>query len=59
MEGIKTMIGICRNHNERRKVHEDFEWADEIICWECGNEIIKLIGINSIKWLDDYEANKL
>ena len=53
------MIGICRNHNEQRKVHEDFEWADEVICWECGNKIIELIGINSMKWIDDYEANKL
>jgi len=44
--------GICRNHNEMRKVHEDFEWADEIICWECGNKIIELIGQNTMKYLD-------
>jgi hypothetical protein len=33
-------------------VHEDFEFADEVICWECGNEIIELVGQNFIKYLD-------
>ena len=49
------MIGLCRNHKEVRKVHEDFEWADEIICWECGNEIIELLGQNMAKYLDKLE----
>ena len=50
------MRGICRNHNEMRKVHEDFEWADEIICWECGNKIIELIGQNTMKYLDKIDG---
>ena len=43
------MRGLCRNHNEVRKVHEDFEFADEIICWECGNKIIELVGQNFMR----------
>lgn len=53
-EGV-GMRGLCRNHNEVRKVHEDFEFADEIICWECGNKIIELVGQNFMKYLDKFE----
>lgn len=49
------MRGLCRNHKEVRKVHEDFELADEIICWECGNKIIELLGQNMAKYLDKLE----
>lgn len=52
------MTGICRNCEEQKKVHEDFEWADEAICWECGDRIIELLGNNMAKLLDEWDKHE-
>ena len=52
------MVGFCRNCEESKKVHEDFEWADESICWECGDRILELLGNNMAKLLDEWDKEE-
>ena len=42
-------IESCNLAGETRKIHEDFEWFKANICWECGDQLIEIIGANNME----------